>query len=144
MSNLKMPEPVASRATVYRQISGTPYWAYIDGKGKAEGIEWEPLYTAEAFAAQAAQMRAEIERLTKAWNAMQAAKAKAEQSEKEVWAERDALQRRVEQLEQDVKWIAVNATFGIDSLTGNVGGNGQVRKAATKSNIDAARKDGAQ
>lgn len=35
-------------------------------------------------------------------------------------------------------WIAVNGSFGLDSATGEVGGNGQTRKAATRKNIIAA------
>lgn len=37
-----------------------------------------------------------------------------------------------------LNWIAVNGSFGVDSATGEVGGNGQTRKAATRQNIDAA------
>lgn len=36
-------------------------------------------------------------------------------------------------------WIAVHGSFGVDSATGEVGGNGQKRLAATRKNIDAAR-----
>ena len=39
-------------------------------------------------------------------------------------------------------WIAVHGSFGVDSATGEVGGNGQKRIAATRKNIDAARKQG--
>ena len=35
-------------------------------------------------------------------------------------------------------WIAVHGSFGVDSATGEVGGNGQKRLAATRKNIDAA------
>jgi hypothetical protein len=40
-------------------------------------------------------------------------------------------------------WIAVHGSFGMDSVSGELGGNGQRRLAATRSNIDAARKQGA-
>ena len=40
-------------------------------------------------------------------------------------------------------WIAVHGSFGVDSATGEVGGNGQKHIAATRKNIDAARKQGA-
>ena len=40
-------------------------------------------------------------------------------------------------------WIAMHGTFGVDSVSGDVGGNGQKRMAATRKNIDAARKQGA-
>lgn len=39
-------------------------------------------------------------------------------------------------------WIAVHGSFGVDSATGEVGGNGQKRIAATRKNIDTARKQG--
>tara|TARA_R110000868_G_scaffold146931_11_gene368036 strand:- start:4673 stop:4957 length:285 start_codon:yes stop_codon:yes gene_type:complete len=39
-------------------------------------------------------------------------------------------------------WIAMHGTFGVDSVTGEVGGNGQTRKAATRHNIDASMKRG--
>lgn len=35
-------------------------------------------------------------------------------------------------------WVAVNGSFGVDSVSGVVGGNGLKRKAATRKNIDAA------
>ena len=40
-------------------------------------------------------------------------------------------------------WIAMYGTFGVDSATGEAGGNGQKHIAATRKNIDAARKQGA-
>ena len=40
-------------------------------------------------------------------------------------------------------WVAVNGSFGVDSVTGEVGGNGQKRKAATRTNIAAAIAAGA-
>lgn len=36
-------------------------------------------------------------------------------------------------------WIAMHRSFGVDSASGEVGGNGQKRLAATRRNIDAAR-----
>ena len=35
-------------------------------------------------------------------------------------------------------WMALHGSFGVDSVTGELGGNGQCRKAATRHNIDAA------
>ncbi|MBC7621232.1 MAG: hypothetical protein H7293_19985 [Candidatus Saccharibacteria bacterium] len=49
-----------------------------------------------------------------------------------------------EQIEGDAKdaelldWIAVHGSFGTDSMTGKVGGNGQKCNAATRKNIIAA------
>lgn len=39
-------------------------------------------------------------------------------------------------------WIAIHGSFGVDSASGLIGGNGQRRVAATRKNIDAARKEG--
>jgi hypothetical protein len=39
-------------------------------------------------------------------------------------------------------WIAIHGSFGVDSVSGLVGGNGQRCVAATRKNIDAARKEG--
>jgi len=38
-------------------------------------------------------------------------------------------------------WIAMHGTFGVDSVTGEVGGNGITRKASTRINIDNAMKE---
>lgn len=39
-------------------------------------------------------------------------------------------------------WIAMYGSFGVDSVTGDPGGNGQKRVAATRANIDAAMQKG--
>lgn len=56
------------------------------------------------------------------------------------WADKiralkEALRKDAERLD----WIAIHGTFGVDSITGEVGGNGQKRLAATRKNIDAAK-----
>ena len=60
--------------------------------------------------------------------------------------ERDLALAECERLRADAErdaarldWISMNGSFGLDSVTGEVGGNGQMRKAATRTNIDAAR-----
>ena len=59
---------------------------------------------------------------------------------------RDALEQRIKELERDAKrldWVGVNGSFGVDSVTGEVGGNGQRRKAATRIEIDRAMSEAA-
>ena len=53
---------------------------------------------------------------------------------------------RADSVQEDaarLDWIAMYGTFGVDSATGEAGGNGQKHIAATRKNIDAARKQGA-
>ena len=49
------------------------------------------------------------------------------------------------QQSQDAKrldWLAIHGSFGLDSVTGKLGGNGQKRIAATRQAIDAAMQGG--
>ena len=58
----------------------------------------------------------------------------------------NSVSARADSVQEDASrldWIAVHGSFGVDSATGEVGGNGQKRIAATRKNIDAARKQGA-
>ena len=51
----------------------------------------------------------------------------------------------VKQLRQDAKrldWLAIHGSFGVDSVTGLPGGNGQKRIAATRQAIDSAMQGG--
>ena len=53
---------------------------------------------------------------------------------------------RADSVQEDaarLDWIAMYGSFGVDSATGEAGGNGQKHIAATRKNIDAARKQGA-
>ena len=54
-------------------------------------------------------------------------------------AQADSVQEDAARLD----WIAMYGSFGVDSATGEAGGNGQKQIAATRKNIDAARKQGA-
>lgn len=45
---------------------------------------------------------------------------------------------------QRLDWIAIHGSFGVDSVTGLPGGNGQKHKAATRAAIDAAMAKGAK
>lgn len=56
---------------------------------------------------------------------------------------RTALLTAIEGVVKDAErmnWIAMHGTFGVDSVTGDVHGNGQTHKAATRKNIDAYMK----
>ena len=69
-----------------------------------------------------------------AWGAWQA----ATQRQQERIA---ALEAQVQALSMDagrLDWIAMHGSFGVDSVTGLPGGNGQKHKAATRAAIDAA------
>lgn len=51
------------------------------------------------------------------------------------------LAAEVEKLEADrsrLDWLAMYGSFGVDSVTGEPGGNGQTRKSATRIEIDMA------
>jgi hypothetical protein len=50
---------------------------------------------------------------------------------------------RVRELEKEaarLDWVAIHGSFGVDSVSGKLGGNGQKRVAATRNNIDEAMK----
>jgi hypothetical protein len=52
------------------------------------------------------------------------------------------LERELEAVRKDAErmdWIAIHGSFGVDSVTGQIGGNGQKRIAATRTAIDAAK-----
>ena len=50
------------------------------------------------------------------------------------------LERELEALRKDagrLDWLVIHGSFGVDSVTGQVGGNGQKRVVATRAAIDA-------
>lgn len=68
------------------------------------------------------------------WESWQAATQQSAARIAELEAEVQALRKDAERLD----WIAMHGSFGVDSVTGLPGGNGQTRKAATRRGIDAA------
>jgi hypothetical protein len=56
-------------------------------------------------------------------------------------AERDTLRTQLEAAQKDaprIEFVAIYGSFGCDSVSGLLSGNGQKRLAATRKNIDAA------
>ena len=78
---------------------------------------------------------AECERLRSAYDAAHRQAMDNGQARDNALDECERLRADAERLD----WIAVNGSFGLDFVTGEVGGNGLTRKAATRTNIDAAR-----
>lgn len=68
------------------------------------------------------------------WEPWQAATQRQQERIAELQAQVQALSLDAGRLD----WIAMHGSFGVDSVTGLPGGNGQKRKAATRAAIDAA------
>jgi hypothetical protein len=152
MTNPKEPEDLMALADDYAKHN-LKVAAAMDGDREyakevfnAAVESREALKTALAAQSQALEdALAEVERLKDAFTSYKLSHCACEFAEDDtpvkVCEIHSALRTRCEALEKDaarLDLIAIHGTFGVDSVTGEVGGNGQTRKAATRKNIDAA------